>query len=755
MDHLLQFVDDSVLTELVARNAEWRLIEKLVAEWSIEDLVTELQMSSQQARHFFIDMTMASPKKLAELFRVAVRQQANLVINPILTKLSEQGQIPYEFFRMALSDRNGGVVAMNILRHNNPNEPPLSVYIGGGPQLEEILLLSGKYGHLAMLEEVEKVRPLRLWPTETGKIFSKDVLENQDPEVTQWFAEHAELSADHWLDLIVVYGGASTLRTVWWKIRNYSPEAMSNFLDHLPNNPDFPALVEFLAAEQNTVQIVSDYWIRFANRCIETNDVRTFSLLWARKKDVMEAHDPKLFLKEAMEYNSLNVLGFIWNRNKSRFGRTPLGKPQIKGIIQHGKVRLMEFLIDNGMVTMTVEMVRDCVEFNAHQIMAKLLERGIFRNETILKESAEYIRQAVANDQYEMMMVFANAKIFSQINLSAAYFELKKKTGKKSAATVREPLYPLRRPIMENRVAFIRLVLLSVNWETTDSYYLRLAAAHGRVEILDAIINGETERPFDLTAANNEMIRVASANGHASTVKLLLRQPEVNPTASSFEAVKKAATNGHSGVLAMLLSDERVSTTIGRRQLEYIRASLRQDNAASVVIADFLQRGAVETGSTKLRNKLRNAILRDNVNEVTDLLSRVRQDDLVSENTNALRMAAHLGAEKVVLYLTGRPDVDFTGDDGAILVALVDKNMVEAFRNVLRDPKMSRIGWDRIKQVERKVKYSDSDELRAILERYLAQRRRQEVIVIEEVTSEEVRKRTRAEEEEEFDIIVE
>jgi hypothetical protein len=52
---------------------------------------------------------------------------------------------------------------------------------------------------------------------------------------------------------------------------------------------------------------------------------------------------------------------------------------------------------------------------------------------------------------------------------------------------------------------------------------------------------------------------MASENGHADTVKLLLLDPRVNPAADENSAIQLASKEGHTDTVMLLLSDDRVN----------------------------------------------------------------------------------------------------------------------------------------------------------------------------------------------------
>jgi len=62
----------------------------------------------------------------------------------------------------------------------------------------------------------------------------------------------------------------------------------------------------------------------------------------------------------------------------------------------------------------------------------------------------------------------------------------------------------------------------------------------------------------DPGAEDNWAIKLASRNGHAEVVRLLLADPRVDPSAEDNWAIKLASYHGHVEVVRMLLVDPRV-----------------------------------------------------------------------------------------------------------------------------------------------------------------------------------------------------
>jgi ankyrin repeat protein len=63
---------------------------------------------------------------------------------------------------------------------------------------------------------------------------------------------------------------------------------------------------------------------------------------------------------------------------------------------------------------------------------------------------------------------------------------------------------------------------------------------------------------IDPSASNNWAIRMASGNGHTEIVKLLLNDNRVDPSADKSYAIQMASAYGHTEIVKLLLNDNRV-----------------------------------------------------------------------------------------------------------------------------------------------------------------------------------------------------
>ena len=97
-------------------------------------------------------------------------------------------------------------------------------------------------------------------------------------------------------------------------------------------------------------------------------------------------------------------------------------------------------------------------------------------------------------------------------------------------------------------------MLLSRGTKKEMDSCFRLCALRGDVEIAKLLM----ERGADPSASENWALGMASWNGHAKLVELLLKDARVDPAARDIDPVILAAENGHCEVLKLLLADPRV-----------------------------------------------------------------------------------------------------------------------------------------------------------------------------------------------------
>jgi ankyrin repeat protein len=88
-----------------------------------------------------------------------------------------------------------------------------------------------------------------------------------------------------------------------------------------------------------------------------------------------------------------------------------------------------------------------------------------------------------------------------------------------------------------------------------DNVAIRMASKNGHAEVVHLLMRS---RLVDSSDQNNLCIQWACNNGHVQVVRLLLRDPRVDPSVNNNQCIKKASENGHYKVVQTLLYDPRV-----------------------------------------------------------------------------------------------------------------------------------------------------------------------------------------------------
>ena len=87
---------------------------------------------------------------------------------------------------------------------------------------------------------------------------------------------------------------------------------------------------------------------------------------------------------------------------------------------------------------------------------------------------------------------------------------------------------------------------------------IQMASENGHAEVVKLLLDDKRANP---KAEDNWAIQKASQNGHVEVVKLLLNDKRVDPTADNNSAIQYASENGHVEVMKLLLNDKRVDPT--------------------------------------------------------------------------------------------------------------------------------------------------------------------------------------------------
>ena len=98
-----------------------------------------------------------------------------------------------------------------------------------------------------------------------------------------------------------------------------------------------------------------------------------------------------------------------------------------------------------------------------------------------------------------------------------------------------------------------------------DNYAIRFASRFGHSKVVKLLLK---DPRVDPRVSNNLAIRLASEDGHAGVIKLLLEDPRVDPSADDNEAILLASVNGHSKAMKLLLKDKRVRKNLSEEEIE-------------------------------------------------------------------------------------------------------------------------------------------------------------------------------------------
>jgi len=91
------------------------------------------------------------------------------------------------------------------------------------------------------------------------------------------------------------------------------------------------------------------------------------------------------------------------------------------------------------------------------------------------------------------------------------------------------------------------------------------AVLYGHYDIVKLLLKNPKIDPRTL---RNLAIRWAAENGHENIVKLLLQDSRVNPADLNNDAIRSAYRNGHYNIVKLLLQNSRVRKTLVPEELE-------------------------------------------------------------------------------------------------------------------------------------------------------------------------------------------
>jgi ankyrin repeat protein len=181
------------------------------------------------------------------------------------------------------------------------------------------------------------------------------------------------------------------------------------------------------------------------------------------------------------------------------------------------------------------------------------------------------------------------------------------------------------------------------------------------------------DRRVNPTEADNLAIQLASENGHAAVVERLLRDPRVNPAGNDNFAIQYASKYGHTSVVELLLKDVRVDPAA---DFNYA-IRLASHNGHLPVVKLLLDDPRVDP-SVQYNDAIR-AASRNGYAGVVELLLREERVDPAAEYNESIRMASQNGYAEVVKQLLQDPRIDTTGIKLGGLRPDI-RNLIEAHR---------------------------------------------------------------------------
>ena len=157
------------------------------------------------------------------------------------------------------------------------------------------------------------------------------------------------------------------------------------------------------------------------------------------------------------------------------------------------------------------------------------------------------------------------------------------------------------------------------------------SAKKGHVGVVKLLLK---DPRVDPGADNNYAIKWASRNGHVEIVKLLLKDPRVDPSVDDNYAIKWAADNGHVELVELLLNDPRAdpgvddNTAIGyaaeNGHVEIVELLLNDPRVTPDTRDNYAIERASQNGHVEVVELLLNALKhRFNIAKYTEILAEV------------------------------------------------------------------------------------------------------------------------------------
>lgn len=234
---------------------------------------------------------------------------------------------------------------------------------------------------------------------------------------------------------------------------------------------------------------------------------------------------------------------------------------------------------------------------------------------------------------------------------------------------------PIEMAACYGRLQVVKLLLADERVSRLDRIkgnVIQFASRGGHVDIVKFLL---TYPYIDPTAQDNSAIRLAAEHGRAEVVRLLLQDERVDPT----DALQYAVRQGHAAVVELLLRDNRVDPSIGNNKAFHEACERNYDKVVKLLLQD----GRIDPGADNAA-ALRKAAKRNSVAVVGLLLADLRVDPTAGNNAALLTAASH-GRVEVVKSLLQHPRVDPAANESVAICKAAKKGHTAVVKCLLED----------------------------------------------------------------------
>lgn len=251
------------------------------------------------------------------------------------------------------------------------------------------------------------------------------------------------------------------------------------------------------------------------------------------------------------------------------------------------------------------------------------------------------------------------------------------------------------------------------------------AAIEGDVGTISRLLRTE-----DPSANNNEAIRMAAKNGHIEIVYLLLQDPRVDPSANNNEAIAWAITEGFTEIFILLWRDPRIRLNSRMIQhaaeegsVEILRLLLADPELDPSINNNGAIRGAATTAhpesvqllladprvdpTANYNEAIREAARLGRIETVQLLLQDPRVDPGAGDN-EAIRLAARRDHHEIVRLLLADPRVNPSIDNNYIFEWTIADRHLDIMTQLLLDPRVGPSVYN-TRALDLAVKYDNSE----------------------------------------------